>query len=205
MQTLLRSLDVVDNNKIFRRYRRRELLPTTPKTLWYIHTGSVRMLTLNEDGGVIPLGLASVGDIVGHELSQIQPYQIECLTDVCLQPIDIDRCPGLDKIILNRLHHMEELLRIRSGKIGDRLTNLLNWLGDSFSENTGNGKVINIRLTHQDIADMVGTTRVTVTRILGQLERDRKIIANGQQSITILSKKSDRTLIKDDRQSRKVS
>jgi CRP-like cAMP-binding protein len=205
MQTLLRSLDVVDNNKIFRRYRRRELLPTTPKILWYIHTGSVRMLTLNEDGSVIPLGLASVGDIVGHELSQIQPYQIECLTDVCLQPIDIDRCPGLDKIMLNRLRHMEELLRIRSGKIGDRLTNLLDWLGDCFSENTGGGKEINIRLTHQDIADMLGTTRVTVTRLLGQFERDRKIVSNGQQSITILSNKSDRASINDDRQSRKVS
>nr|WP_242041824.1 helix-turn-helix domain-containing protein [Alkalinema sp. FACHB-956] len=57
----------------------------------------------------------------------------------------------------------------------ERLVRLLVWLSDRFGEESSLGAVINFRLTHQDIADLLGTTRVTVTRLLNQLEKQGTI------------------------------
>jgi DNA-binding transcriptional regulator LsrR (DeoR family) len=37
------------------------------------------------------------------------------------------------------------------------------------------GVLLNLALTHQDFADTLGMTRITVTRLLNQLEREGKI------------------------------
>jgi CRP-like cAMP-binding protein len=47
---------------------------------------------------------------------------------------------------------------------------LLFWLSRRFGEDKAQGQLIDLRLTHQDLAEFLGTTRVTVTRTLGQLE-----------------------------------
>ena len=45
---------------------------------------------------------------------------------------------------------------------------------------TPDGTVIKSRPTHQELANMAGTTRETVTRILKQLERKGYISMNGK-------------------------
>ncbi len=47
---------------------------------------------------------------------------------------------------------------------------LLTWLAKKFGREVASGNLIDLRLTHQDIADMLNSTRVTITRILTQLE-----------------------------------
>jgi len=36
-----------------------------------------------------------------------------------------------------------------------------------------------LRITHQDLADMVGSSRETITRIMNLLERDQLIVNEG--------------------------
>jgi CRP-like cAMP-binding protein len=55
--------------------------------LWYIHSGYVRTFSLEEDGTIIPLGFWSAGDLVGQTLSNLNPYEIECITDATATPI----------------------------------------------------------------------------------------------------------------------
>ena len=52
---------------------------------------------------------------------------------------------------------------------------LLAWLAKRFGQEVKQGKLIELRLTHQDIADLVGLTRVTVTRLLSDLEKQGMI------------------------------
>lgn len=47
--------------------------------------------------------------------------------------------------------------------------------------------MIGLRLTHQEIAEVLGTTRVTVTRLLNQFEK-KGIIGWSQQHCVLLSK-----------------
>lgn len=51
------------------------------------------------------------------------------------------------------------------------LLNLLNWLAQKFGKETNHGQLIDLRLTHQDIADILGSTRVTITRLLSQIQQ----------------------------------
>ncbi|NJL37674.1 MAG: Crp/Fnr family transcriptional regulator [Leptolyngbyaceae cyanobacterium SM1_4_3] len=144
-------------------------------SLWQIETGAVRTHTLTEDGTVIALGFWGLGDTVGQPLALIQPYAAECLMNVRVRAIQPKECDHLNQVLLSHLHQTQTLLRLRSGQIHQRLQQLLDWLADKFGHESEQGKLIQLRLTHQDIADTLGTTRVTVTLLLSQFEQQGRI------------------------------
>jgi CRP-like cAMP-binding protein len=163
------------NSQTIRALKRREHLPLRKNSLWKIEAGAVRTYTLTEDGTLIVLGLWSVGDTVGQPLACIQPYEIECLEDVKVRELQLSECWELNQMLLYHLQQTQVLLRLRSGRICQRLPQLLKWLADKFGQESEQGQRIQLRLTHQDIADTLGTTRVTVTRLLRQLEEEGNI------------------------------
>ena len=52
---------------------------------------------------------------------------------------------------------------------------LFTMLAGEYGEKNLDGITLNIKLTHQDIANMVGITRETVTRVLDKWQKDREI------------------------------
>lgn len=57
------------------------------------------------------------------------------------------------------------------------------WLSDEFGRDIDKGKLIDIYLTHQEIAEVLNTTRVTITRLLMQLEAEGKLTRHKRQII----------------------
>ncbi|NJN37731.1 MAG: helix-turn-helix domain-containing protein, partial [Acaryochloridaceae cyanobacterium CSU_3_4] len=53
-----------------------------------------------------------------------------------------------------------------------------------FGVPNGNGITIDLKLSHQAIAEAIGSTRVTVTRLLGDL-RDQEKISIHKKKITV--------------------
>jgi CRP/FNR family transcriptional regulator len=49
-------------------------------------------------------------------------------------------------------------------------------LSDRYGEKTAEGVTLNIKLTHQEIAEMTGMTRETVTRMIDKWQKDGEII-----------------------------
>lgn len=75
-------------------------------------------------------------------------------------------------MLLAHIQQTEELTVIRSyRRIDLMLLKLLAWFAQKFGCEAKTGQLIDLRLTHQDLADMLGATRVTITRALGQLEQ----------------------------------
>jgi CRP-like cAMP-binding protein len=67
--------------------------------------------------------------------------------------------------LLSYLHQSEALMLIRANRRADlALIKILQWLADRFGQQIDRGCLIDLKLTHQDLADFSGTTRVTVTR-----------------------------------------
>ena len=62
---------------------------------------------------------------------------------------------------------------------------LLNWLAKKCGREVKEGQMIDLRLTHQDIAEILGTTRVTVTRTLNQFEQQGMITRLPLQRIVL--------------------
>ncbi|MBD2312802.1 Crp/Fnr family transcriptional regulator [Desertifilum sp. FACHB-1129] len=167
-------------------FSRRSLIPLYHQRAWKIEVGIVRTLTWLEDGTVVPLGIWGSEDIVGGSLSQTSPYQIEALTDVKVRPLLLKDWQPSQEMFLNYLQHTQELMMIRSNRRAeDTLLKLLNWLANKFGSEVGNGYLINCKLTHQDLAEFSGLTRVTVTRILSNLEQQGLIHRTSRQLVVI--------------------
>ncbi len=85
-----------------------------------------------------------------------------------------------------RLVQYEELIKCLLPRETEvRLANLLPLLARKFGEREANGMVtISLRLTHQDLAAMVASTRESVTKVLNEL-RNRGLISIKSGRITI--------------------
>lgn len=154
------------------RFKRRSPLPLRQVSLWQIESGVVRALTWLEDGSTVTLGLFGAGDVVGTHLSTIDPYQLECLTEVEASPVSVSDWLPDPAYFLTRVQQAEEFMLIRSHRrVEEMLLKLLNWLSRKFGREVKQGHLIELRLTHQDLAELLGTTRVTITRVLKQFEQ----------------------------------
>lgn len=157
-------------------FARRSLLPLKRDSLWKIETGVVRALTVLEDGSTSILGLWGAGDVVGRVLCNAEPYQIECITPVEATLIPTHRWHELTEAMILHIQRSCELMEIMHCRQAEStILKLLAWLAKRFGQEVKQGKLIELRLTHQDIADLVGLTRVTVTRLLSDLEKQGMI------------------------------
>jgi CRP-like cAMP-binding protein len=154
-------------------FTRRSFLTGQNNILWKIESGFVRTFTYLEDGTTVGLGLWGSGDIIGKGLSKVEPYHMECLTKVEATILPFDGWYQLTDILFAHIQQAEELTVIRSyKKVEIMLVKLLAWLSKKFGSEIEQGRLIDMRLTHEDLANIVGSTRVTITRILNQLEEE---------------------------------
>jgi CRP-like cAMP-binding protein len=155
----------------YHHFKRRVTFPINTYDVWKIKTGIVRTLTWLEDGSMITLGLWGEGDLVGQALSKMNPHTIECLTAVEVINFSWNNEHQLTTNLLNQIQQFEELSIIRSyKKVEIALIKFLTWLAKKFGRQIEIGYLIDFKLTHQDIAEILGITRVSVTRSLKQLE-----------------------------------
>lgn len=76
------------------------------------------------------------------------------------------------QVMSSRLRCLSETLANVAGeKVQTRLVRLMLWLCARYRKRDENNLVMNVLLTHQEIADMIGTTRQTVTSIMSDLKR----------------------------------
>ncbi|MEG3937522.1 MULTISPECIES: Crp/Fnr family transcriptional regulator [unclassified Microcoleus] len=151
-------------------FPRRSHLPNRSNALWRIESGVVRTVTWLEDGTIITLGLWGPGDTIGKPISKCDPFQIECLTKVEAVLLSVERWLNRD-ILLTHIQQAEDFMVMRGYKRVDfMLYQLLIWLAKRFGSEVEQGHLIDMILTHQDIAEIIGTSRVTVTRTLGHFE-----------------------------------
>ena len=165
-------------------FARREFLPPRQDALWLIETGVVRSLTISEDGNYNTLGLWGAGDVVGKVLSSVSSYQIECLTPVEATLLPKHRWHEVTEAMILHIQRSGELMEILHCRQAESsILQLFTWLAKRFGQEVEQGRLIDLRLTHQDIAELVGLTRVTVTRLIGDLEKQGIIQRQARQFI----------------------
>ncbi|MEA5574256.1 Crp/Fnr family transcriptional regulator [Calothrix sp. UHCC 0171] len=169
-------------------FARREAIPAQNELLWRIERGAVRTLTWDEDGTFITLGYWGTGDVIGSPLSCVKPYQIECLTSVEVSIIPSHLWHQNVNALICHIQQSEELLSIVHRKtISERLWLFLVWLSKKFGRDVEQGTLIDLNVTHQEMAEVLNTTRVTVTRLLQEFEEEATLIRH-KRRIIILSK-----------------
>ncbi|MEB3342380.1 Crp/Fnr family transcriptional regulator [Okeania sp.] len=180
-------------------YQKGETVPLIPQGIWQICQGLVRLSTIYPIAEEGLLGWAGPSMCFGSCFSYLHSYQATALSDVCLMcytMIEIEASPKLTQELLpqlgRRFRQTEALLAIAGQRrVEDRLHQLLFLLKQEFGQTVGDDTLLNIRLTHQDIAAAIGTTRVTVTRLLGKLkqqglisiDKDRHLILRNENFV----------------------
>lgn len=182
-------------------YARGEEIPLVSQGVWQVCQGLVQLNTLCQNGEEVWLGWAEPSTFFGHWFSLLQTYQATALTDVYLtwfSLAEINSSGRLTQIVLQqmvrRMRQTEALLSISGQRrVEDRLQHLLLLMKREIGQPVAEGTRISARLTHQNIANAIGTTRVTVTRLLSKLksegaitlDRDRHIILKKDSFINV--------------------
>ena len=159
-------------------------------TFFVIASGSVAVVRVGPDGRETILSILKEGDFFGEMSmfdSSMRSASIKTLTDVALGAIRqsdflglIDRNPEIGKLLVielsERLRAANALIAATTSQdIRARLASLLLNLADQFGESVDNGTRITLRLTNQEMANMIGTTRETVNRTLNRFWDDRLV------------------------------
>jgi CRP-like cAMP-binding protein len=70
-------------------------------------------------------------------------------------------------------------------RVEERLRGFLEMLATEYGQPCAEGLRLNVRLTHQELASALGTTRVTVTRVLGALREEGWLQLDGQRRLVL--------------------
>lgn len=170
-----------------------QTIPLYPDSIWVVCRGIALITTSYESGDEALLGLAGPSMPFGSALSWVDPYDIQALTDldlIRLRLVEIEQTPLLAQdlfVMMAQRHRQTEMLLSLIGqrRVEDRLRNFIQLLGREFGQFDGCQHRLNCRLTHQHLANALGTTRVTVTRLLGQFRREGWLDFDDQRHLVL--------------------
>lgn len=174
-------------------FKRHTLLSIDDGQLWRINNGMVRAITWDDQGQIAPLGFWGRDSIVGSQLNPMTPYAFECLNAVEVEPLVLDR-HLLTQALLMHVHQSGELMRIlHCRRVEVRLLQLIDWFAQNFGTRSRDRIYMELPLTHQQIAESIGSTRVTVTRLIRQFELAKKLRWSRRQQVVYLDQPTTTT------------
>lgn len=174
-------------------YRSGQIIRMLPDEIYVVCRGVVQLGTLYDTGDEALLGLACPSMPFGLPLALIRPYQAIALTDVDLMRLKITEveqsqmlAQGIFRQLTRRLQQTEAVLAVVGyRRVEERLRHLLLLLVQEVGQPVADGTRLSVRLTHQQLANAIGTTRVTVTRLLSQLQEQGWLAVGSDRHITL--------------------
>ncbi|MFN3432563.1 MAG: Crp/Fnr family transcriptional regulator, partial [Candidatus Sericytochromatia bacterium] len=169
-------------------------------TLYILKSGRVKISKITEDGREKTLALMQPGEFFGEMAifdEQPRSATAEVLDEQAvvftLAKRDFERLIiEHPTIALKIMRDMTRRIRQVNQQVEDlafkdvheRVASTLKNLAEVEGRPIGSKVLINLKMTHQDLANMVGSSRETVTRALNRLQ-DEGIISISHQQITI--------------------
>ena len=182
--------------------------------LYYVEKGIVRSFYIDEEGNELTINLLKVRGI--FPLSSViagkeNIYDFQAFTDV---EVKISRTADFLKylenncklkgILLGRFARGLEGYLVRSfflikGSAMQKVASTLIMLSSRFSKNTKDGILIDLPLTHQNIADLAGITRETASIQIEILEKEGLIVRSGRKTKLVNYKSlSEKAMVGED-------
>lgn len=169
--------------------------------VYIVRTGCVRLYKSLPDGRSINLGLLGPNTVFTQEVDPdglSSGSAAEALVDSTVSVVEIDhladlisRAPELAAAVvhgmsrrLSELQTLTEQLLARDTSV--RLATTLLSLARGFGRPTADGyTAITLPVTHQNLANMIGSNRVTVTRKLLELQQHGAVRSLGRNSLAV--------------------
>jgi CRP/FNR family cyclic AMP-dependent transcriptional regulator len=187
------ELQQIKDKLSLKRYKKHEVIlfeEDTTEYMYIILNGRVKVVQTTEDGKEILLAMHHSGEFFG-EMSLLDgktsPATVVATEDSAVAIISRQEFSLLIKaqkkvldnlvlILCSRLRDSWEKIQLLNLKnASQRIKILFLMLSDRYGDKTAEGVTLNIKLTHQEIAEMTGMTRETVTRVIDRWQRDGEI------------------------------
>jgi len=172
-----------------------QMIPLHSNDIWVVCRGVVSLSAIQANGEESLLGFAVPSMPFGLPLTRIDGYQAVALSNVGLMRFTLTEieqspllCANLWHQLTRRLRQTESILALVSHRrVKERLEELLLLLAQEMGQTTGEGRGVRlpVKLTHQNLANTIGTTRVTVTRLMKELRQDEWLTLDSDRYITI--------------------
>ena len=157
-----------------------------PEALYIIRTGKVKVLRHSTDGKDVVLRVGGVGQLLGtvavfdgggypgtaqviEECTALVIARNDCLTLVNRYPVF---ALAVISDLGSRLRSSAEQIRsLAVERVEQRIARVLLKLAETAGSDSPEGRVIEMPLTRQDVADMTGTTVETAIRVMSKFRR----------------------------------
>jgi CRP/FNR family transcriptional regulator len=176
-----------------------------PRGVFILCSGRAKLTTSSTEGKTLIVKIAEPGEVLGASATILgKPYEVSAET---LEPAQLnfikrdeflkflgthaEACMHTAQQLSEKYHSAQREIRSLglSQTTGEKLaTLLLDWC-DRNGEATAKGVRLKVLLTHEEIAQMIGTTRETVTRLLSDFKK-KKIIDVKGSTVFVLAKQN---------------
>ena len=161
-----------------------------PRGVFMLCTGKAKLTTSSSEGKTLIMKITEPGEILGASAALLgKPYEVSAET---MEPSQVnfvrladfltllgkhpDACLRTAQQLSAKYHDTQREVRSMglSRTTSEKLARLILGWADG-GEKTPRGLRLKVLLTHEEIGQMLGTTRETVTRLLGEFKRKRII------------------------------
>ncbi len=181
-----------------------------PRGIFILCSGRAKLTTSSTEGKTLIVKIAEPGEVLGASATILgKPYEVSAETiepaqlnfikrDDFLRLLgtNVEVCMHTAQQLSEKYHAAQREIRSLglSQTTSEKLAKLLlDWCARG-GEETAKGIRLKVLLTHEEIAQMIGTTRETVTRLLSDFKR-KKIIEMKGSSVFVLEKNSLETMV----------
>ena len=192
------ELAAVGSKITLKKFRKNEVIlqeQDTSEFMYIILSGKVKVVQVTEDGKETIIAFHKSGDFFG-EMSLIDGKTVPA-TVLAIENSNVAIISKKDfysilfvqnkflvqllRILCSRLRESYERIQILSfNNAAQRIKMLFIMLADMYGKEEEKGIRLDIKLTHQNMADMTGIARETVTRIINRAQKENEISFEGK-------------------------
>jgi CRP-like cAMP-binding protein len=209
--SVLEGLSTEDNKILFRnmtthRYKKGEILfraGSYPTGIYFVEKGKIKKYTTDKDGREQIIYICQTGELFGYHALIGQEYFLDSASTIedsiisFIPKEDFLLALNSSSVLSNRLlkclsHEFGVLAQnisiLAHKTVRERLALSLLILRDKYKKDSVKGKPVELNLTREDLAKLVGTARETLVRLLQEFKHDGLIETNGRKIILIKPK-----------------
>jgi CRP/FNR family transcriptional regulator, polysaccharide utilization system transcription regulator len=192
------NLTEVNNYKVCNFYRKGQVIfneGSYPFGVYCINSGKIKLSHLGDDGKEQIIRLLKGGDVIGYRaLLSGDRYSASAIAledaNVCFVPKDLfigilKKDAGISfemmKLLSNELHRAEvKLTHLAQKPVRERLAETLLFIKETYGCEP-DGTTLNVRLSREEIANLVGTATESTIRLLSEFKKDGMIDLEGKK------------------------
>jgi CRP/FNR family cyclic AMP-dependent transcriptional regulator len=181
--------------------RRREVvyLPGDPgRSLFFVNGGRIKVSKVTRDGKALTLSYCGPSEVFGETClidggprsEMAEAVENAMLTEI--ERADFERLLGLHpslgaqmtKLMVSRRRELENKVEgLVFRDVTSKLAELLVKLAGEYGVDDSRGTMVALKITHQELANLIGSTRETVSLTLSQFKKKKYICTEGRKVI----------------------